>query len=168
MNRNNDKEPLLTDVLAEDLPADFRDAMLGETLRRVRRHRRWRQTRRAAALLVSLGLCAIFVWQKILPRPLISLSPAAKTLEKNYRLVQTQPLPASAIVATQPLAAGQFIASAETVGVVQTGSGNYRALNDAELMALVASHPALLIRTGPQSEELVFANPEDQKGFPLN
>ena len=36
------------------------------------------------------------------------------------------------------------------------------------LLALLADKPAVLIRTGPQSEELVFANPEDQKGFPLN
>jgi len=41
-------------------------------------------------------------------------------------------------------------------------------INDDELLALVASHPAVLIRTGPHSEELVFANPKDQSGFPLN
>jgi len=89
-------------------------------------------------------------------------------VEKNYELVQTRPLPASAIVTTQPLAAGQFITSASTVAAVRTSGGNYRVLNDAELLAVVASHPAVLIRIGPRSEELVFANPEDQKGFPLN
>jgi hypothetical protein len=41
-------------------------------------------------------------------------------------------------------------------------------INDDELLALLADKPAILIRTGPHSEELVFANPEDQKGFPLN
>ena len=168
MNHKTDNEQLLADVLAEAAPADYRDAMLGETLHRVRRRRRWRQTRRAAVLLAVLGLCGIFIWQRNLPpRPAVS-APEAKAVAQNYQLVESRPLPASAFVATQPLASGQFMAPAETVGMVSTSSGNYRVINDAELLALVASHPAVLIRTGPRSEELVFANPEDQKGFPLN
>ena len=51
---------------------------------------------------------------------------------------------------------------------IATVSGGYRLINDDELLALLADKPAALIRTGPHSEELVFANPEDQKGFPLN
>ena len=170
MNHKADNDPLLADVLAEAAPADFRDAMLGETLRQVRRRRRWRQTRRAAALLVALGLCGIFIWQKNLPpRPMASAPAlAVKTVAKNYQLIQTRPFPVSAIMATQPLAAGQFIASAGTVARIRTSGGNYRVINDDELLALVASHPAVLIRTGPRSEELVFANPDDQAGFPLN
>jgi hypothetical protein len=168
VNHKANNEELLTAVLAEAAPADFRDATLGETLRRVRRQRRWRQTPRAVALLVVLGLCGVFIWQKNLPRPSFAPAPVARAVPKNYQLVQTRSLPASAMVVTQPLAVGQFITSAETVATVQTRSGNYQELTDAELLALVASHPAVLIRTGPHSEELVFANPEDQKGFPLN
>ena len=168
MNCEPKNEQLLNEVLAEAAPADFRDAMLGETLRRVRRQRRWRQTRRAVALLVVLGLCGVFIWQKKLPRSSIAPAPVARAVPKNYQLVQTRPLPASAIVSTKPLASGQLTTSAEMATTVQTHSGNYQELNDAELLALVASHPAVLIRTGPHSEELVFTNPEDQKGFPLN
>jgi len=168
MNHQADLDPLLADVLAEAAPADYRDALLGKTLRLVRRRRRWRQARRMAAVLVALGLCGIFIRQKNSPLRPFAPAPAARAVAKDYQLVQTRPLPASAVVATQPLAAAQFVAPAETVGMVQTSSSNYHVINDAELLALVASHPAVLIRTGPHSEELVFTNPDDQSGFPLN
>jgi hypothetical protein len=170
MNRKVDNEQLLADVLSEATPGDFRGVMLGDTLRLVRRRRRWRQTRRAAALLIVLALCGIFIWHKKTPQtPLASApKPMARAVGKNYKLVETQLLPANTIVTTQPMTAGQFIAPTTSIEIVQTRSGNYRVINDDELLALVASHPAVLIRTGPHSEELVFANPKDQKGFPLN
>jgi hypothetical protein len=168
MNRKADNESFLADVLAEAAPADLRDAMLGDTLRRVRRRRRWRQTRRAAALTFALGLCGFWVWQRNLPSPSAGRSPAMEAVARNYQLVPTRPLPPNAFVVSRPLAAGQIITSAESVARLPTIGGAYRAINDAELLALVTSHPAVLVRTGPHSEELVFANPEDQKGFPLN
>jgi cytoskeletal protein RodZ len=167
---NDSPEKLLDDVLTEAATADFRDAMLGETLRLVRRHRRQRQMRRVLALLIAVGLCGIFIWQKNLTQKPIAPAPAspAKVVKKNYKLVETKPLPASDTVTTQPLASKKLVASAAAVTIVQSRSGNYRVINDDELLALVASHPAVLIRTGPHSEELVFANPKDQSGFPLN
>ena len=168
MENEADNEQLLADVLSEAVPAEFRGAMLGETLRRVRRRRRWRQTRRAAAALAALGLTAALLWQNWPEKSAVSQPLANRPVKEGYQLVLTQPLPASAIVTTQPLTSGQFIASAAAIGVVQTTAGNFRVINDAELLALVASHPAVLIRTGPRSEALVFANPEDQNGFPLN
>jgi len=41
-------------------------------------------------------------------------------------------------------------------------------IDDDELLSLVGSRPAALVRLGPDTEELVFVNPEDWKGFPLN
>jgi len=170
MNRKTDNEQLLAEVLAEAAPADFRDAMLDGTLRLVRRRRQFRRMRRMAALLAALGLCGVLIWQRTLPRQPAKCAPApaAQAAEKNYRLIVTHPLPASDIVTTRPLAAGQFAASAATVRILQSRGGNYRVINDEELLALLGQRPAVLIRTGPHSEELVFANPEDQKGFPLN
>ncbi|HEV2435296.1 MAG TPA: hypothetical protein VG077_04800 [Verrucomicrobiae bacterium] len=167
---NDDANNLLTDVLTEAATADFRAAMLGETLRLVRRRRRWRQARHAATLLAVLTLCGVFIRRDNLPqKPIASVPPPApKTVRTSYTLVDTQPLPASDIVTTQPVASGQFITSTPSIEIVQTRGGNYRVINDGELLALVASHPAVLIRTGPHTEELVFANPKDQKGFPLN
>jgi len=167
MNRRTDNEQLLDDVFAVAVPADFREALLGETLHQLLRRRRFRQTRHAAALIVALGLLAVFIRQNFPPRP-ATPAPMARTAEKSYETVRTQPLPAGDIVTTHPLAAGQFVASAATVETIQTTTGNFRVLNDDELLALVASHPAVLIRTGPHSEELVFVNPQDANGFPVN
>jgi hypothetical protein len=168
MENKADNDDLLADVLAETAPADFRDAMLGKTLRLVRRRRRWRQTRHTAGVVVVLGLLGIFVRQKNLPQPPVAPAPVAKAIEKNYKLVRTESLPANDIVVTKPLVAGQFVASVANVEMVQTMAGNFRVINDEELLALVTPHPAILIRTGKNSEQLVFANPEDEKGFPLN
>src|ERR1017187_5336916 len=167
MNHETDNEQLLADVLAEAAPTDFREALLGETLRLARRRRRWRQTRRAAALLVALGLLAALVWQNFPPHPLAPM-PVTKAKVKNYELVRTQPLSAGAIVVTRPLSADQLVASVATTEMVQTSSGNFRVINDDELLALVASRPAALVRLGPHSEQLVFANPDDERGFPID
>jgi hypothetical protein len=165
MNRKTDNE-LLDDVLAEAAPADFREALLGESLRVVRRRRRFRQTRNAASIVVViLALLGIAVWQKHPKTPsLVSTPPMKKTVPAGYTLITTQPLPADAIITTRPLAAAQFTTSPMTVAVVQTSTGNYRLIDDDQLLALLAAHPAVLVRTGPHSEELVFANPQDAKG----
>lgn len=169
MNRPTDNEHLLDDVLSEAAPADFRETLLGETLRLAGRRRRWRQTRRAAALLVALGLLAGLVWQNQ-PQPPATLPPVAKAGAKSYQLIRTESLPINAMVTTQPLAAGQLVASAEPVGVIETktGCGGFRVINDDELLTLVSPRPAALVRLGPHSEQLVFANPADEKGFPVN
>jgi hypothetical protein len=167
MNHEPDNEHLLTDVFAEAAPAGFREVMLDQTLRLLRRRRRWRQTRHLAALLVALGLLAVLVRQNFPPHPLAPM-PAAKAKIKNYELVCTRPLSAGAIVVTRPLSADQLVASVATAEIVQTSSGIFRVINDDELLALVASRPAALIRLGPNSERLIFANPDDENGFPVN
>ena len=167
MNRPIDNERLLDDVLSEAVPADFRKALLGETLRLARRHRRWRQTYRAAALLVALGLLAVLVWQNFPPPPLAPI-PVVKAKFKGYELVRTRPLSAGAIIVTRPLSAVQLVASGATSKMVQTSSGHFQVINDDELLALIASRPAGLVRVGPHSERLIFANPDDERGFPVN
>jgi hypothetical protein len=169
MNHEPDNKQLLADVLAEAAPADFREALLGETLRLARCRRHWRQTRRAAVLLVVLGMLAVLIWQNQ-PQPPAAVPSAAKAGDKSDKLIRTEPLPVSAIVTTRPLAAEQLVASVETVGVVETmaGSGGFRVINDDELLTLVSPRPAALVRLGPHSEQLVFVNPADEKGFPID
>jgi hypothetical protein len=171
MNRKVDNE-LLNDVFAENTPADFREAMLGETLRLARRRRHFRQTRNAFGVFAALALLGIFIRQETLPQKTIAVSassPVAKiTSPKSYEIVHTRPLPASVIVTTHSLSGGQFLVSAAEIKIVRTTPGNFRVINDDELLALIAPRPAILLRTGKNSEELVFANPEDAKGFPLN
>jgi hypothetical protein len=156
MNHEPDNKQLLADVLAEAAPADFREALLGETLRLARCRRHWRQTRRAAALLVALGLFTLLVWRNFPPH-LLAPMPMAKVKVQGYELVRTQ-----------PLSADHLVASVTTTEIVQTASGNFHVINDDELLALVASRPAALVRLGPHSEQLVFVNPADEKGFPVN
>ncbi|MGD0088089.1 MAG: hypothetical protein ABSC24_13280 [Verrucomicrobiota bacterium] len=168
MNHEADNGRLLNDVLAEAPPPGFRGALLDQTLGLVRRRRRWRLTRRVAGIFAVLGLLGILVWKKNVPPQASLLVTVPKMIEPGYTLIRTEPLPAGEMVTTQPLATGRFIASAATVKTIPTGSANYRVINDHELLALLTSHPAALIQTGPHSERLIFANPVDEKGFPLN
>ena len=168
MNSKRGNE-LLDDVLAEAAPADFREALLGETLRLVRRRCRLRYARNAAGILIALALLGALIFPKNIHKQSIAVAPPKeKPVEKNYALVITRPLAAGAMITTHPLAAAQFAGSKPTVEMVETTPGNFRTINDDELLALLAGHPAALVRVGPNSEKLVFANPQDAKGFPLN
>ena len=165
MNYRADQESLLAEVLAEASPTDFREAMLAETLRLARRRRQFRQVRQAAGVLAVIGLLAVLVAQQFSRQPDVSMPLAKKIVKQSYELVRTQPLPAGALISTRKFSEAQFAASVSTVVAVATVSGGFRQINDNELLALLADKPAVLIRTGPNSEELVFANPEDQKKF---
>jgi len=165
MNNRTDQESLLAEVLAEASPTDFREAMLAETLRLARRRRQFRQVRQAAGVLAVTGLLAVLVAQQFSRQPDVSMPLAKKIVKQSYELVRTQPLPAGALISTRKFSEAQFAASVSTVVAVATVSGGFRQINDNELLALLADKPAVLIRTGPNSEELVFANPEDQKKF---
>ncbi len=168
MNRKTDNE-LLDDVLAEAAPANFREALLDETLRVVRRRRRLRHARNVTGMLAILCLLGIFVWQKNLKTTSIAIVPQPpQPIEKGYTLIRTQPLSAGDVITTHPSGTMPFITSAATVAIVETTPGQFRLINDQQLLALVAAHPAILVRTSPNSEQLVFANPQDAKGFPLN
>ena len=165
MNNRTDQESLLAEVLAEASPTDFREAMLAETLRLARRRRQFRQVRQAAGVLAVIGLLAVLVAQQFSRQPDVSMPLAKKIVKQSYELVRTQPLPTGALISTRKFSDAQFAASVSTVVAVATVSGGFRQINDNELLALLADKPAVLIRTGPNSEELVFANPEDQKKF---
>lgn len=163
MNDPADNERLLTDVLADE--AGFREALFSETVRLARRRRRLRQARRAtAAVAVLVGLAAL-VWQSLPPRGVVP-----QLTGKPYVVVRTQPLPETALVTTRRLSADRLVASVATASIVATpaNSGQFQEIGDDELLALAAPRPVVLVRLGPHSEELVFVNPEDQKGFPLN
>jgi hypothetical protein len=147
-------KPLLSDVLAEDTNADFRQALLGHTLRIVRRKRRFRKVRQgayASLMVVALALISVHFF---IPKP-----PAPKRLEPSYTLVMTQPLPASAVLSTSPDHSVTTISTSPTVEWIATTESSpiLHQLDDDELLALLPS-PALLIRRGPHNAEVVFAN----------
>jgi hypothetical protein len=168
MTRNDEHRDLLADVMAGASPPDFRAAMLGETLRMARRRRVVRQCRAVAGTVALFAITVILATrlrtgQSTLPQPV-----AAAVAPPSYTLVRTQPLPAGDIVTTHPEPDGQFAHSFAPLAEVTTTPGGYREITDWELLALLAQNPAALIRTGPHSEALVFANPRDQKAFQPN
>ena len=163
MNEQTDKQDLLAEVLAEASPADFREAMLAETLRLARRRRQFRRVRPTAGVLVLVSLLMILAAKHLSKPPVVPLPLAIKIEQPSYVQVRTQPLPVSALVSTRSFSATGLPAPVPGVIEVATTGGGFRLINDDELLALLADKPAVLIRTGPHSEELVFANPEDQK-----
>jgi len=165
MSRATDQRRLLADVLAEAEPTGFREALLGETLRLAGSRRRARRLQRVTATLAVLGLVGTLVGRFLLPGHGF-FTPTAT----SCATVRTEPLPPGAIVHTEPFAVDRIVVSVASVEVIHTApnSGKLRNLNDDELLALVAPRPAALVRVGPQSEKLIFLNPEDQKDFPVN
>jgi hypothetical protein len=163
MNHHVDQEDLLAEVLAEASPPDFRAALLAETLRLARRRRHFRRTRQAAGALVATVMLLVVVSRQF-TKPTAIPPPLAKAIARqNYELVRTQQLPPGAIVSTRSFPATGLATTFPGVVEVATFTGGYRLINDDELLAMLADKPAVLIRTGPGSEELVFANPEDRK-----
>jgi hypothetical protein len=158
-----EQKKLLDDVFAESSPPDFRAALLAGTLRQARRRRHWRQARSAAGALAVLLLAGILTW----PRPMGKIFTARTATKfaapKKYQLVETQPLPAGATISTRNLAALKMVSTAAGAVEIATRAGGYHLINDEQLLALLGGSPAALIRTGPDSEELVFANPEDRR-----
>ena len=153
MNRPTDNERLFADALTDAGPADFRASLLGETLRLARRRRRVRQVRRVGIITALAAALAMWFWPRTIVR-----QPKTEPAIASYRLIETQPLSASEIVTTQPFTSS-IIASTPAPGVFTTadvGDG-LRLLNDDELLSL-APAPAVLVRLGPHSAELILAN----------
>jgi hypothetical protein len=167
MKRETDDDGLLKDVFGEAAPASLREAMLGQSLRLVRRRRRTRLAGRAAALAVLLGLAVVLIRQTAPRRPVVLSKAAPAKAGQSYTLVRSRPLLAAAMITTKPLSAGPSAAAA-AVRIVRTEPGNFRAINDDELLSLISPRPCALIRVGPHLEKLVFVNPDDEKGFPVN
>lgn len=160
-----DHERLLADVLAENTSGDPRGSMLEKTLLFAKRRREVRALKRGAGLLTLVGLVVAFLWKN--PQTERTLGSGKPS---SFVLIRTQPLPASAIVRTRQLAANALVASYPSVKIVHTdvrGEG-LRLLTDRELLAMLDSRPVVLVQVGQGASELIFANPADQNGFPLN
>jgi hypothetical protein len=164
MSDRSEQKRLLADMLAESSPPDFRAALLDKTLRHARTRRRWRQARQTGGVLVLAVLTAVLCLQRP-PGKSPIVRPAAKIpVPQSFQLVETRSLPAAAIITTVNFAPVNIIASGTGVTEITSTSGHFKFINDQELLALVGNYyPAALVRTGPDSEELVFANPDDRK-----
>ncbi len=151
-----DNEHLLKDVFGEAASEDFRRALLNETMRRVGRRRRVRQALGAVgAALLLVGLCELIRWPVAPPQTVRSPETFARC-----RTVQTEALADQAIVATTTFSPDRVVESVPFIQMVQTTatSGEFRIIDDDELLSLLAPRPAMLVRIGPNAEELVFAD----------
>ena len=158
MNRRSDQEALLADVLAEDGRAGWNRALLEDTLRHVRRQRRWRRTGGAAGLIVMLLVAGVAFWKTTLRDEPRLAHPAPAPAASPYQLVITRPLAPSQVVLTQPFSAGHQILAAWQVSIVRTRPGGTREVGDDELLALAAPQIVALVRRGPHDAELVFVH----------
>ena len=159
---NPDPHRLLDEVLEETAPADFRSAVLEQTLRHVRRRRVARRTQRglvAFALLVGLPLV---IWRTVLiPQNHNGAGPA------KMAKVSSQPPVAFMLIESKPGAVSIVTSSPGAVVMVETAAAkdSFKEISDDELLALVAGKPAVLVRHSPQQAELLFVNAADQNGF---
>lgn len=165
MTQRSEKERLLSDVLAEGEPSGSRAGLLTDLLGQVRRRRRIRNAGRAAVTLFIAALIIFPFWK----RPI--LAPASPPpVQGHIEVVTTQPLPAAALVRTSRLADELVIGSVAMTATIVTvkGIGNFRVIDDAELFALLGSHPAALVHGPAGTAQLIFVNPHEQYGFPVN
>src|SRR5215472_2038725 len=110
-----EKERLLAAVLAEESGQEFREALLGQTLRLVKRRRRFRQVRRAAAAFALVFGTALLGWRYV-PRLHTPVSNSVPSL--SYMLVQTRPF--TGIVSSHPLSSQAFVSSRPATSLITT------------------------------------------------
>jgi hypothetical protein len=154
MSKERDNERLLADILAEGSLTGQREASLAGTLRLVRRRRRICQATRGACILALIAVVGLVLSRR---------GPTLNTLPntaKPYVLIETQPVRAMAIVESRSLPAANLISSLPTTVIVSTvaSAGHARELNDQDLLELTAANPAVLVRQGSGSAQLVFVN----------
>ena len=163
MNRK-DSQQLLKDVLGDAAPEKFRAALLDQTLRQVRRRRRVRRWNRSLAAAAGLILVSLTCWK--------ILQPASELVESRVPslvVIHSRPLDPSMVIETKPGAVRVVVSSASTFALVETGRSRnqFREIDDEGLLALLQGKPVALVRHGPNQAELIFLNPEDQKGLPV-
>jgi hypothetical protein len=162
MNNHPDKDGLLKDVLGGF--AARREALLADTLRQVRRRRRFRQARQGGYVLGFILLAAAVLLLKARRHPptethLTPLKPSP------YLLVETQPLRPSALIETRSLPSAITISSVPAAGIVTTAANKFKleVVSDDALLAMAAPNPAVLVRRGDGKAELVFVNLDDEE-----
>jgi hypothetical protein len=156
-------QQLLNDVLGESAPPDFEDSLWLRTLDEVRSRRHARRRNRvllACAVAIAIPL---LVWRSVPPPAPTGLSPLP------YAVLRSQPLPIGMTVKSKPNTVSFVASSAATMAVIATDPARrlYREINDDQLLTLLAGRPAAIIREGPHRASLLFLEPEDQNGFPV-
>jgi hypothetical protein len=156
-------QQLLDDVLGEAGPSDFKESLWLHTLDEVRHRHRARQRKRALLACAVAVAIPLLVWRLTLPPPPTELSPLP------YALIYSQPLPSGMTVESKTDTVSFIASSATTMSVITTDPSRrlYREINDDQLLTLLAGRPAAIIREGANRASLLFLDPEDENGFPV-
>jgi len=164
MKNDRDKQRLLKEILAEESDAGLREALFGETVRLVRRQRRFRAVRRVGSVAALYVLSGLLAWHFAQPRRPASRLPQAPS-ETDYTLIHTQPLAPTVIVSTRSSVSSRDIASLPFGDIVTTEDSRppIVELTDDQLLALAKGAPVALVREGPHKAELVFVNEGDRE-----
>ena len=165
MNDPRDKESLLNEVLGESATDGLRERLLTQTLRGAKRRRVTRRVRAAGSAFAVIAALGLVMWRMMLPNP-----PGPQNRKPGYLLVRTQPLPAPALVATQPTSPLMVVSStkSQTVVALHTIPGEpvYTDVDDNALLAMAAPSPAILVHLGPHNAELVIVSDARQQAAP--
>jgi len=165
--RNNPDDDLLHDVLGDAASPAFRDDLLQDTLHQVRRRKQWRRVNRGLGT-VACVIALLLIAARFLPHP-TQKPQGAVIATSDPLIVRSSPSGEGCVIATDSRSV-EIISSSMTTAMVQTlpPQDLFKTIGDDELLASLQGTPAVLVRHGPFDAELVFANPEDMKGFPVH
>jgi len=146
-------EELLDDLLDDAAPPEFRAELMKVTLRQARRRKQVRQFASALVIAVVAGGMAFLFWK-----------PGDRAMVSNQgRPAKLAVVPVQ-VISTRPDSVAVVTTSGSTLSQVETRASerSYSEINDQQLFALLAGHPAALVHAGPNQSELIFLNPEDR------
>ena len=161
MRNSSDRDDLLNDVLEEVAPPAFRAQVFQEALEEVRFRKRLVQFRRGALVLACVAIMVV-LGAKFVPFE------GSRSLGKiNPLIIHSRLLTAQMLISSRPDTVDVVTTANASVTLVQSSAGTYSILGDDQLLALLAGRPAVLVRRGVFDAELVFVNPADRDGFPV-
>jgi hypothetical protein len=164
-----DTEHLLEDIFQESVTPDFRAVMLAETLWQVRQQRAARRRQRVLVIAVAALTVSLALWRSQKPAPAIRLAEAPAVGSARPVQVRSLPLRAEMIVESAPAGVAIVVSARTTAAVIESRSDqkSFQEIDDPELLLLVAGRPAALVRPIGQPPQLLFLNPAEEEGFPL-
>lgn len=165
MNNQPESERLFDDVLNDAASPEFRASLLDGTLRQVRRRKHIRRWSRGVVVAAVVLAAVSFAFWRTSPR----VSQRADLRKPDLIIVHSRPLDPSMVVQTKPGELSVVASMSSGFAVVETGTTRsiLQELDDDGLLRLLQGKAVALVKHGPNQAELIFLNPEDEKGFPI-
>ncbi len=135
------KDRQLMSVMFADA-AEFREQLLAETLRCVRRKRRLRH---AGQALLTVMIAALALWWTLPRRAPFEIAPQAG----GVQIVRSIPLSTEQLITTR----------SDSVMIISSDPSSVALLGDDQLLDLAPGETKLLVWHGPHKAELVIVGP---------